>query len=142
MNKEDAFHALLEKKGLKLTHERKLIFDEVSKLNDHFNADGLYDRFKNKGVRVSRDTVYRTLPLLLESNVVQKSVGEGKREFFERTDAKGHHDHMVCVECGRVVEFHCEEIEELQENIAKKHGFDLRFHDHRLFGICKGCRAS
>ena len=95
----EKFQGLLEWKGLKFTSERKFIYDEVARLDEHFDADSLYERFKKKGLPISRDTVYRTIPLLLESGLIQKSIGEGKREFFERTNAKGHHDHMLCVKC-------------------------------------------
>jgi len=139
---ETQFHDMLDSKGLKYTFERQHIFEEVAKLKDHFDADSLYDRFKKRGARISRDTVYRTLPLLLESGVIQKSVGEGKRDFFERTSVKGHHDHMVCIQCRRIIEFKCDEIERLQDEICKKYRFKLTFHDHRLFGICEKCQAS
>ena len=66
------FRELLEKRNLKYTHERKTIFDEIAHLKEHFDADSLHSRFKEKGSRISRDTVYRTLPLLLESRVIQK----------------------------------------------------------------------
>jgi len=131
---------LLERKGLKNTFERRSIFEEVSRLDAHFDADSFYARLKRRGLRISRDTVYRTLPLLLESGVIQKSAGDGKREFFERTGAKGHHDHMICVTCGKIIEFQCEEIEKLQDQVASKYEFKLTFHDHRLFGTCKDCQ--
>jgi Fur family transcriptional regulator, ferric uptake regulator len=139
--KEDAqaFRELLEKKGLKFTYERKCIHDEVMNLKDHFDADDLHERFKRKGLRISRDTVYRTLPLLLESRAIQKSAGAGKREFYERIGLKGHHDHMVCTRCGKVIEFQCAEIEKLQDKVCKQYDFQLTFHDHRLFGLCKDC---
>ena len=138
--KVEHFQELLENRGLKYTYERKTILGEVLHLKEHFDADSLYERFKKKGFRISRDTVYRTLPLLLESNVIQKSAGAGKREFFERIGTKGHHDHMVCVKCGKIIEFQCEEIEKLQEKKATEYGFKLSFHDHRLFGSCKDCQ--
>ncbi|PIQ86568.1 MAG: hypothetical protein COV74_04105 [Candidatus Omnitrophica bacterium CG11_big_fil_rev_8_21_14_0_20_45_26] len=138
----DDFHKLLERKGLKYTYERQKICEEIMQLREHFDADSLYDRFKRKQMRISRDTVYRTLPLLLESGVIQKSVGAGKREFFERTRGKGHHDHMICLDCDKVVEFHSKEIEALQEKIAEEHGFKLAYHDHRLYVYCqkKNCQ--
>ena len=139
-NKVDEFESLLETKGLKYTYERKMIFEEVLGLKEHFDADSLYERFKNKGLRISRDTVYRTLPLLLESHIIQKSAGAGKREFFERISRKGHHDHMICIKCGKIIEFQCEEIEKLQDKKAAEFGFKLTFHDHRLFGFCKDCQ--
>ncbi len=134
------FQQLLENQGLKYTSERLRIFEEVSRLKQHFDADSLYERFKAKGLRISRDTVYRTIPLLLESGVIQKSVGKGHRDFFERTSVKGHHDHMVCIRCSKFIEFQCEEIEALQDKVCGEHSFKLTFHDHRLFGICKDCQ--
>ena len=134
------FKNLLEQQGLKYTYERQSIFEEVSHLKNHFDADSLYERFKQKGSRISRDTVYRTIPLLLESGIIQKSVGEGKREFYERVSGKGHHDHMVCVRCGKIFEFSCPEIEELQDKMCKEYRFQLMFHDHRLFGACERCQ--
>lgn len=131
--------ALLDSKGLKLTHERQQLLEEILKTKHHFDADSLYETLKNQGVRISRDTVYRTLPLLLECGVVQKSVGDGRREYFERVGAKGHHDHMVCIRCSRILEFKSDEIETLQEAMCQKYGFRLLFHDHRLFGYCSDC---
>ena len=135
-----SFETLLSERGFKMTHERKLILEEVSHMKGHFDADSLHLRFKKKGLRVSRDTVYRTLPLLLESHVIQKSVGNGHRDFFEPTGKHGHHDHMVCIKCRKVIEFQCPGIEQLQDEVCKKHAFQLTFHDHRLFGLCTECQ--
>lgn len=135
----ERFQALLERKGLKYTFERRSIFDEVSRLARHFDADSFYERLRKKGLRISRDTVYRTIPLLLESGVIQKSVGSGHRDFFERVGVKGHHDHMVCLRCGKFIEFKCAEIESLQDRICTDHRFRLIFHDHRLYGVCRAC---
>ena len=68
--RERRFKTLLDEQDLKYTFERKTIFNEISHLNEHFDADSLYERFKRKGYRISRDTVYRTLPLLLQSRVI------------------------------------------------------------------------
>ena len=73
------FQDLLEEKKLKYTYERRRIYEESLRLKGHFDADSLYERLKNQGERVSRDTVYRTLPLLLESGAIQKSMGEGHK---------------------------------------------------------------
>lgn len=134
------FQKLLTSKKLKFTFERKQILEEVLRIKEHFDADELFAVLKKAGMRVSRDTVYRTIPLLLECGVIQKSVGDGRREYFERTGVKGHHDHMVCINCGRVIEFQSEEIERLQDKVCQDYGFALLFHDHRLFGKCKSCR--
>jgi len=140
VHKNQRFESLLQEKGLKFTSERQCIFKEVIHLKRHFDADSLYERFKSKGMRISRDTVYRTIPLLLESGIIQKSVGEGKREFYEPLGGKGHHDHMVCIRCEKYIEFQSEDIERIQDKICEEYGFKLVFHDHRLFGICPNCR--
>lgn len=135
----EALKNLLTERQLKFTEERKQLLQEVLQLKSHFDADELYDIVCKKGLQISRDTVYRTLPLLLECGVVQKSVGDSRREYFERTSVKGHHDHMVCVSCGKVIEFNSPEIESLQDAVCDEHGFKLLFHDHRLFGHCNQC---
>ena len=141
-NEEQHFVSLLEVRGLKYTFERRQIYHEVAHFKQHFDADSLYERFKNKGLRIARDTVYRTIPLLLESGIIQKSVGQGKKEFYERTSARGHHDHLVCIRCQKYIEFHSEEIEAIQEKICKEYGFKPVFHDHRLYGICSKCQTA
>ena len=138
----ERFASLLSAKGLKVPMERRQLLDEVLLQKKHFDADSLYETVRRKGLRISRDTVYRTMPLLLECGVLQKSVGDGRREYFERTAAKGHHDHMVCIGCGRVIEFACEPLEKMQEKLAQEHGFRLIFHDHRLFGYCRECQRT
>ncbi len=138
-NTLQAFKDLLVRKGLKYTRERQSIYEEIEKTNQHFNADSLYERFKKKGERVARATVYRNLPLLLEAGVIQKSAGSGKRDFYEKTNAKGHHDHMVCLGCKKIIEFHSDELEEMQEKLSREYKFQLVFHDHRLFGYCEKC---
>jgi Fur family ferric uptake transcriptional regulator len=133
------FEALLKKKSLKLTRERRHIFDVVSHRRGHFDADSLYESIRKDNERVARGTVYRTIPLLLESGVIQKSVGNGHRDFFESRSGRAHHDHMVCIRCQKVIEFHSEEIEKAQDRACEKYNFKLAFHDHRLFGYCKEC---
>lgn len=137
--KREAFRNLLQKKKLKFTEERRLLLEEAMNERTHFDADAWYDRLRKKGLSISRDTVFRSIPLLLEAGILQKSVGKGRGEYFESAGAR-HHDHMICIVCGKVIEFSSEAIEKLQDEIAESNGFKLTFHDHRLFGYCNGCR--
>ena len=137
----EKFKRLLENKNLKYTYERKCIYEEIQKIDRHFDAHSLYERFRKHAQRIARGTVYRTLPLLLEAGVIQKSAGEGKRDFFERTSSKGHHDHMVCLGCKRIIEFHSDELEKIQDRLSREYKFKLVFHDHRLFGYCGQCQT-
>lgn len=134
------FEAYLEKKGLKYTRERRSIFAKVKSFPGHFDADGLYETLKKDSRDIARGTVFRTIPLLLESGVIQTSVGKGKGEFFERSSAKSHHDHIICISCHKVIEYHCEEIEQLQAEVCKKYNVELLFHEHKLFVRCEKCR--
>jgi Fur family transcriptional regulator, ferric uptake regulator len=136
------YRKILQQKGLRFTKERAIILEEINQLKSHFDADKLYHLLNEKGHSVSLDTVYRNIPLILQAGLVQKSVGEGKKEYFERTGVKGHHDHMVCIECGKVIEFHSEKIERGQDEACKAHNFELVFHDHRLFGYCSSCKRT
>jgi Fur family ferric uptake transcriptional regulator len=134
------FESFLTKRGLKMTYERKHIFERVSRLKGHFDADGLYEILCKENERIARGTVYRTIPLLLESGMIQKSVGRGKKDFFESTIEKKHHDHMVCMVCNDVIEFHSADIERIQDALCEKFDFEMMFHDHRIFGRCSDCK--
>lgn len=137
----NSFKTFLEKKGLKYTRERERIYEKVKNLSEHFDGERLYEILKKDDESIARGTVFRTIPLLLESGVIQLSVGKGKGEFFERSSSKkGHHDHIICVSCGKVIEYTCKEIEELQEKICKKYDAELLFHDHKLYVHCEKCR--
>ena len=138
---ERAFQAFLEKKKQKYTRERKCIYEKVVSLPGHFDGERLYEILRKDDQNIARGTVFRTLPLLLESGVIQPSVGKGKGEFFERSSSKGHHDHILCVVCGKVIEYHCEEIEKLQKEVCEKYGVKLLFHDHKLFVHCAKCKS-
>ena len=121
----NSFESCLEKKGLKYTRERRCIYEKVNSLSSHFDVDRLYEVLKKEDENIARGTVYRTIPLLLESGVIQKSVGSGKGWFFERPNSKGHHDHIICVGCGKVIEHHNKKIEEHQMKICKKYKVSL-----------------
>lgn len=136
----NSFEMFLEKKDLKYTRERKRIYEKVRALPEHFDGEKLYEILRKEDGDIARGTVFRTIPLLLESGVIQLAVGKGKGEFFERASSKGHHDHILCVGCGKVIEYQCEEIEELQDKICKKYDAELLFHDHKLYVRCAKCR--
>jgi Fur family ferric uptake transcriptional regulator len=137
-----AFESFLSGRKLKLTSQRARIFDRAFSTHEHFTAEQLYAWLsEEEGPRVSRATVYRTLGMLLEGEFM-KSLDVGRGELvYEHVLGHGHHDHMVCLGCGRIEEFHDERIEELQLEAARKKGFELVKHEHQLIGYCRGCAA-
>ena len=136
----DIFRKYLERRGLKLTAERQALFDELFARHEHFEADELLVRLRAKHKKISRATIYRTLDLLVDSGIVGRvRIGEtGYR--YERLRAGEHHDHLICNECGRVIEFFEPRIESLQDVVCERYGFLPLSHSHQMRGICRQCR--
>ena len=130
--KEDFIQAL-KKEQLKFTNQRLAIFEEVLYGKKHRECEEILDSLKNKKFNVSRATVYRTLDILLKYNFIRKmDIGDGRIRYEGKIDHP-HHDHMICVESGKIIEFVSDEIENIQENIAKEHGYKIIKHIHQLF---------
>jgi len=130
----------LQKEGLRYTQQRQEIWDELRSSNKHRDAEEIFFALRNHGLKISRATVYRTIEMLVKYNLIDKlEIGDGRAR-FEYNDKYIHHDHLVCTKCGKIVEFYNDEIEELQNKIAKQHNFKLLDKSHQLFGICKECQ--
>jgi Fur family ferric uptake transcriptional regulator len=136
-----AFEQFLKTRALKLTSQRRRIFDRAFATHGHFSAETLYGWLRDEpGARVSRATVYRTLGLLLEGRFI-KSLDAGRGELvYEHILGHHHHDHMVCLACGKIEEFFDERIEAAQAEACSRKGFELVNHDLRLMGYCRACR--
>ena len=107
----------------------------------HFPIEELVSDLKRRGIRGSKATVYRTLPLLIETGILQQAVIMGEMKSYEAAIGLHHHDHLVCRRCGDVVEFEFEAFQILQREIAARHGFRLEGHHHQLVGTCQNCQA-
>ena len=134
------FEEYLRRNNLKLTPQRRRVFDRAFATHEHFTAEQLYQWLREEeGAKVSRATVYRTLDILAKGGFVE-SLDTGRGELvYEHVLGHAHHDHLVCERCGRIEEFHDERIERLQEEAARKKGFVLTGHVLRLTGICRHC---
>ena len=134
MNHIDQLKNILKNEGLRYTKQRQQVWDEIRISSEHRDAEEIYIAInKNKGLKVSRATVYRTIDVLVKNNLVRKmELGDG-RALYEHKIDDGHHDHIICVETGKIIEFYNEDLEILQENIVKKHGYELVRHVHQLF---------
>ena len=124
---------ILKSEGLRYTEQRKAIWEEIRNSNEHRDAEDIYLKLKSNGVSVSRATVYRTIDVLVKNRLVRKmDVGEGRSLFEPRLDDK-HHDHMICIDTGNIIEFYNEELENLQDKIAEENGYEVVRHVHQLF---------
>ena len=137
-----AYREYLSGHSLKLTRQRRRIFDRAFSTHEHFTAEQLYSWLREEdGLTVSRATVYRTLSMLVEGGFLE-SLDTGRGELlYEHVLGHRHHDHMVCQDCGRIEEFYDQRIEELQLEACRRKGFTLVSHQLRLEGYCRTCSA-
>jgi len=138
------FRALLSthmaKKGLRSTDQRRLIVETFFKSPNHVSIEELLAQVRSQDPKVGYATVYRTLKLLTECGVAfERRFGDGLAR-YELADEASHHDHLICVDCGTIVEFEEDRIEALQEAVAEKYGYELRSHKHEMYGVCPDCQ--
>ncbi len=137
---EKVFEQYLRSRGLKYTPARKELLRAIFGMHDHFTADQLIDRLKEKQIGASKATVYRTLAVMLACDLLEMhDFGEGAR-YYEHTYGHAHHDHLFCVNCKAIVEFRDEAIEKQQGKVAEKAGFELLAHTLKMYGLCDSCR--
>lgn len=132
----EGLDAYLDRMGLKQTQPRRAIVQVFLQMNAHVDAEELHQCVRKQGFDIGLATIYRTLNLLTEAGLVeQKSFQDGRSEFEIVTPDK-HHDHLICRQCRRMIEFENQEIEAIQDEIAKKYGMVLKSHRLDLFGLC------
>jgi Fur family ferric uptake transcriptional regulator len=135
-----ALTAYIEAKGLKHSRQRERIVRTFFGLSGHVTVEELVARARRDDPRVSVATVYRTMKLLVECGLASaRQFGEGQTR-YEPSAGRAHHDHLICVGCGDIVEFANEKIESLQEIVARRHGFEVESHKLELYGRCARCR--
>jgi len=140
MRKEvQAFKSYLKSKGLRFTPERQVVLEEILSSGDHFEAEDLLIRIRKKGKRISKATIYRILPLLIQCGVIRKAIYNEKHMHYERLGRK-HHGHMLCKNCGDIIEFSDKKIQELLDDICRKYHFDAKDQKLEITGLCQKCR--
>ena len=130
---QNGIEILCTSKGIKLTHQRRVIAKVVSKSEDHPDADMIYKRAAKLDPRISMATVYRTMKLFEERQIVSVlDFGDGRSRY--ELFSNEHHDHLIDIDDGKVIEFVNDQIEHLQDKVAKKLGYKLTGHSLELYG--------
>lgn len=130
----------MSQRGLKSTRQRSLIIDTFFDTGGHLSVEELWGKVRGMDNRVSVATVYRTMKLLAESGLVHaRNFGDGQTR-YEVAVGRHHHDHLICTNCGTIVEFENDRIEAMQDAVAKKHGFKVTSHKMELYGLCESCQ--
>ncbi|MEN4052436.1 MULTISPECIES: Fur family transcriptional regulator [Sulfurimonas] len=135
------FKTLLKKNNLKFTIQREVILETLYNSNEHLTPEALHHLIQERhpNLKTGIATVYRTLSLLEDSNVVT-SLSFGAQGKKYELGAKEHHDHLICTECGEITEFVDEQIEKRQHAITDELGFKMLDHSMQIYGICKKCQ--
>ncbi len=129
----------LKEKGLKSTRQRDLIVSEFFKRHQHLTVEELLERVRKIDQGIGYATVYRTLRLLTECGLAFKREFGGSARFEHSTEH--HHDHLICLDCGKIVEFENDRIEKLQAEVCQKNRFKLVNHKMELYGYCEKCHG-
>ena len=139
MDQTKIFSEFLGRKGLKTTSQRKIILRAFLSSQSHCSTEDLYLKLRKSHPKIGYATVHRTLKLLVECGVaIEQHFGDGHAR-FEPFQFDRHHDHLVCKDCGLIIEFEAPQIEELQKMVAATHEFMIKNHRHELYGLCSRC---
>jgi Fur family transcriptional regulator, ferric uptake regulator len=130
-----------KRRGIRWTNQRQVIVETFLASHEHLTAESLHRLVRELDASVSAATVYRTVNLLVEIGVAHRRHFGGGSATFEPALNKAHHDHLVCLACGTISEFHHDAIERLQEDVAREQRFHLVSHRLELYGLCATCQA-
>jgi Fur family ferric uptake transcriptional regulator len=137
---EEQFKNFLKKNNLKFTKERREVLRAITIQRDHFHAEDIYQQLRKQKSNVSLATIYRTIPLLIDSGLIKGTIYGGERAVYEKVYNKPHHYHMVCLNCGKIIEFICPDMEVIQNNICRENIFLSTEYNLEIKGYCQDCR--
>jgi Fur family ferric uptake transcriptional regulator len=140
-NEIEVFREFVRKKGLRNTPERETIIEEMFATHKHFDVDELYLRLRKKNKKISKPSIYRLIPYLLESGLIQEAYFEDGHLHYEHIYGHEQHCHLRCAKCGKTIEFEEKFLKKLEKKLAEKYDFSIKGHKLEMFGYCPKCKA-
>lgn len=135
------FGRYLREQGLPVTQQRETVAQIVFSSTGHLSVDEIERLLREQGERIGKATIYRTLDLLVKSKLVaEHDFGEGFKRYEHRLSRQPVHEHLICLECGTVLEFRSEEVREVERRVAREHGFRPSRHRLEIYGLCSSCQ--
>jgi Fur family ferric uptake transcriptional regulator len=136
------FGRYLREHGLPVTHQREVVAEIVFSTTEHLSVDEIEAQVRATGEKIGKATIYRTLDLLVRSQLVaEHDFGEGFKRYEHRLSRQPVHSHLICLECGKVLEFRSSEVLEIEASVSAAHGFRPSRHKLEIYGLCKECQA-
>lgn len=135
------FGRYLRDQGLPVTHQREAVAEVVFSSPEHQSVDEIELELRERGHRIGKATIYRTLDLLVRSQLVEEhDFGQGFKRYEHRLSSQPVHEHLICLECDRVFEFRSPEVEEIERRVSGELGFQPARHRLEIYGLCRECR--
>jgi len=142
MDERDMLEGYLRERGLKMTRARETVLEAFLGLERHVTAEALYDEARRIDPAIGQATVFRSIKLFTDAGLAREACRDDGARKYEHAWRHGHHDHLMCVECGAVVEFQDNAIEKAQEAVYATHGYTPSVHRLELLGLCPACSAA
>jgi len=136
------FREYIRQRGLRRTPEREEILQEIFMIHGHFDVDELYLQLKDKGSKVSKASIYRVLPLLIDCGLVREVDFNDGHWHYEHIYGHAHHSHLRCLRCGEMLEFEEPMLTLLEEQLARKYGYRIKGHQLQVHGFCATCQET
>ena len=137
------FRRFLREQGLPVTQQREVIAEVVFGSPKHLSVEEIEEELRKRGERIGKATIYRTLEMLVKSGLVaERDFGEGFKRYEHLFGQSPVHEHLVCTECGNVTEIQDPELVRVQEDVAKRHGFQAAQYRLEIYGLCAECQAA
>src|SRR5437763_7719649 len=131
----------IAERGLRASRQRDLIVDTFFGATGHLSVDELLSKVEERDENIGAATVYRTMKILTDAGLASARHFEDGQTRYEAAIGRHHHDHLICTSCHQIIEFENERIEELQDMVARHHGFQVTRHKLELYGLCKDCQG-